>query len=212
MNLFIASKTSNGILNLNNSKIICDGNSLTSGGYGGETYPNLLLSKLLQKYTNVTVINKGVGGQQTTGMISDAVSDIDVNIDLSKVNILCVWEVGNDIYFNGNVNNAITNITTYCQARKAAGWKIVLLGLCDRYQITAFGDNQSQYRAKLSEANMILKNTYKTIGADVFIDIGSDSRLQDATDLSYFNSDSVHLIQAGNNVVADMVMKGLRKL
>lgn len=212
MNIYFATKTSNGLLNLNNAIIVCDGNSLTSGGYGGETYPNLLLSKLSQKYTGITIINKGSGGQTTPEIISDAVSDIDINIDEEKINILCVWEVGNDIYYNGSVSQAINNITTYCQARKLAGWKVVLLGLSDRFQSTAFGDNQSQYRAKLSEANMILKNTYKTIGADVFIDIGSDSRLQDATDLSYFYSDSVHLIQAGNNVVADMVMKGLRKL
>lgn len=212
MNLFHASKTQNGILNLNNSIILCDGNSLTSGGYGGQTYPNLLLSKLSQKFTGVSILNKGVGDQTTINMIADAISDIDALIDEEKLNILCAWEVGNDIYFNGSVSQAINNITTYCQARKAAGWNILLLGLSDRIQTTAFGDNPTQYRSKLLEANNIMRNTYKTIGANVFIDLGSELRLNDATNLTYFNSDNVHLVQEGNDVVADLVTKGIRRL
>lgn len=196
--------------NLTDANIVCDGNSLTSGGYGGLSYPTILYNDLSAEFSGIVVTGRGVGGQQTSQMIADGVSDVDSLLQQGKPNIVCVWEVGNDIYFNGSVSNAITNITTYCQARKTAGWKVALIGLCDRYQTTAFGDNPAQYRVKIESANNIMRSTYMDIGADVFVDLIADPRLDDALDSTYFNGDTVHLIQAGNQAVVDCLIPKLR--
>lgn len=206
MNIFQASiGHSVQYVDLNNSIIVCDGNSLTAGGW--PTNLSTLLSNM--GYVGFTVHNKGVGGQTTAQMEADAVSDIDSLYDGNKTCILVAWEVGNDIYFNGNVSSAITNITTYCTNRKAVGWKVVLVGLPDRIQTTAFGDNPTQYKAKLVEADNIMRDTFISIGADAFVDLIADPRLQDATDLTYYNADQVHLVSAGNLAVAENVLDSL---
>src|SRR5574343_1495963 len=127
MNIFFSSLGNSLGFDLTNANIVCDGSSLTAGGYGGLSYPTLLNTDLGVEFTGVTVTGRGVGGQQTTQMIADGDSDVDSLLRANRPNILCVWEVGNDIYFNGSVSTAITNITTYCQERKAAGWYVVLL-------------------------------------------------------------------------------------
>lgn len=207
MNIFLSSLIRNNYIELNNLNIVCDGSSLTAGGYGGLSYPTQLAALI---GNGVIMTNKGVGGQQTSQMIADASTDIDVLISNNKTNVLCVWEVGNDIYYNGDVNAAITRITNYCQARVTAGWYVVLLGMTDRIQSTSFGDNSTQYKTKLLQANTILKNTYQNIGADVFVDLYSDVRLQNANNSLYFSNDLVHLIGNGNAIVASMIFEQIK--
>jgi lysophospholipase L1-like esterase len=40
---------------------------------------------------------------------------------------------------------------------------------------------------------------------DSLIDLGADSRLQDATNVTYYNADKVHLTDTGYGVVAALV-------
>ena len=199
-------------LNITNANIVCDGNSLTAGGYSTSPYPTQLLSAVNSIVSGATVVNKGVNAQQTTQMSADAVTDIDALISSSRPNILCVWEVTNDIYYNGSATTAITNMTTYCQARKAAGWKIILMGVIDRNQTTQGGLTPTQFRAQLTIANDNMRQNFQTIGGNVFVDLISDARLQNAADTTYYVGDGVHLTNAGNAVVVQLIMQKINQV
>jgi len=151
----ISSGTMSNPIDLTDAVIVCDGNSLTAGGYGGTyTYPQLLSQQ--SGFETADFYNFGVSGQQTSQMSSDAASQIDVLINGSVENILIAWEVGNDIYYNGDATAAYTRFRDYCLARQAAGWRVIVLTCPARTQTTVFGDNPSQYETKLQAANTLL--------------------------------------------------------
>lgn len=107
----------------------------------------------------------------------------------------------------GGVNDGVDGQTmydrlqTYCLARRAAGWKTIV---CT--EIDAQGANQisNGYHATHYLAlNILLRADHSF--ADGFADLGADPRLQDATDVTYYLSDLVHLTDAGYAVVASIV-------
>lgn len=195
---------------LNNAVIVFDGNSLTAGqgASAGMDYPAQMIS-LLSGYpvTGIESHNYGVSAQTTSDMASDAASQVDTQINVGVENILFAWEIGNDIYFNGDVSAAETRWASYCNARKAAGWTVICINLLPRNQTSGFGDNVTVFNGKLSTANTWLAANWSTF-SDAMVDIRSDSRLSDFTDSTYF-SDGTHLTDAGYGVVANICLSVL---
>jgi lysophospholipase L1-like esterase len=200
-----------GGFDLNNSRMVFDGNSLTAGqgSTGGLTYPAQLITLLGGLgITGIYSQNLGVGGQTTENMASDASTQVDTLINSSVSNILFAWEIGNDIYFNGDVSAAQTAFQNYCTARRSAGWdKIIVIGLTPRNQSTSFGDDITAFNTKLQSADTWLKANYGTF-ADAFVDIRADSRLSDYTNGAYY-VDGIHYTNAGYGVVAELAKNQL---
>jgi lysophospholipase L1-like esterase len=187
--------------------IVFDGNSLTAGqgAPSGSDYPAQLIALLGGLgITGIAHYNFGVGAQTTTAMASDAASQIDPLILGGVQNILFAWEIGNDIYFNGNTATAETNFQNYCLDRQAAGWRVIVLTLMPRNQTTSFGDNVSQFNTKLNNANTWLRANYTSF-AEGIVDVAADSRLSDYTNTTYF-FDGTHLTAAGYGVVAELAL------
>lgn len=185
---------------LDEKNIVCDGNSLTQGQGGTTSYPQYL-SGMIQ---NSSVQNFGVGGQTTQQMEADAVTQIDTQINLKKENILIAWEIGNDVYYNGNVQDACQRFKDYCLNRKQNGWqKIIILNCPPRKQGTQFGDSEATYNQKLIEINQWLSNNYSSF-ADELIDLANDARFQNYSPLVYSN-DFVHYVNNGYNIIAQKI-------
>lgn len=176
--------------------IVADGNSLTLGFQASnpsKAYPARLHAKT--PFLLSTIINKGVNGQTTLNMTADASTDIDPLYTAAARSIVIFWEMGNDYLFNGNnATNCFNNARTYCLGRKAAGWKVVAMTCPDR------GDIDSTGRLAM---NALLVANYHTF-ADALVDLAADTRLQDHTNLTYFNADGIHLQDLGYQVVADL--------
>lgn len=197
------------LINLNNAVIVCDGNSLTQGGYGGTyNYPQLLSQQA--GFETCTFHNFGVGGQQTSQMASDAATQIDVLINPAVENILIAWEVGNDIYYQGDATAAYNRFRDYCLARQEAGWRVIVLTCPARTQTTAFGDNPSQYETKLQAANTLLLSNWASF-SDGIIDLRQYTPLQ-TTSAPYYNVDQVHLTQTGYQVFVPYLAQFIKSL
>lgn len=182
-----------------NLNIVCDGNSLTQG-QGGTPYHTYLQNSL----QNAVVQNFGVGGQTTTQMISDATAQIDTQIDVKKKNILIAWEIGNEVYYNGDVTTACNNFKAYCDARRTSGWqKIIVINCPPRKQSTQFGDTESQYNTKLQQVNSWLNANYTTF-ADEIVDLAGDSRFQGYS-LNVYNADLAHFNSNGYSIIAEKI-------
>ncbi|MGD0200321.1 MAG: SGNH/GDSL hydrolase family protein [Bryobacteraceae bacterium] len=180
-----------------------DGNSLTAGSgstYGGN-YPNQVLEAMPR---DVVGYNTGIGSHTTTQMIADAPTKLDPLYNAAYTrNILVAWEIRNDTYVGGKTKEeAYANFITYCQARRAVGWKVVALTILPGGGVNP--DNRAWWNAQLV-AN------WATF-ADALADVGADSRLQNPSDLTYWSVDAVHLNSTGYGVVAGIVTAAVQGL
>lgn len=199
--------------------VVCHGNSLTAGGFGlpaGTPYPTLLNTDLGQHITagQYTVHNKGTGGIDTDTMEAQAAAQVDVLIEQGKTNVLVFWELGNDLYGNGNVTTCYNNAVTYCQNRVAAGWKVIVCTTTPRDTggNTFFGDTPEEYNVKLKQLNALIRLNWQTQGlGERLCDLEIDTRLS-YPNTTYYTSDLIHLRQAGNEVVRDLILNTLRKI
>lgn len=191
------------------ANIVGDGNSLMRRIDGSQEVWDIItqLSHTTPfQGTNVTFHNFGVGGQTTANMSSDAAVQIDTLYNPAVKNILIVWEVTNDIGFNQSISGAITRMTTYCNARRAAGWKVVLLTCIPRGGLSVSGQTQPSYDNDLVTANTSLI-AGEGVFADKVIDLRSDSRLFAVDPVYYRVGDVTHLNQEGYRIVVEKIME-----
>ena len=151
--------------------------------------------------SNGTVIyNRGIGGNRTDQMIVDFPNDVAPLYDPSKLCLYIVNEIGNDIYIHGNEVTAVADFWTLCDMAKATGFKVLAANVFDRSityygPYTTFGDNNTQYRAKLAWCNAQLLAYWK-LHAHYHIDLKAATELSNAYNLTYF-VDQTHLTTAG---------------
>lgn len=192
---------------LSNMHIVFDGNSLTygTGSTNEETksYPAQFVALPPFNGSGIIALNKGVPAQTTQLMIADATTDIDPNYDDNASSVIIAWEIGNDIYYYGDVGAAMTRFWSYCDLRREIGWKILVITNPPRNQATAFGDDSETYNAKLSSANILLRSDWP-LHADGIIDVAADAHFA-GYDLKYYYSDKVHCTDAGYLVIANLV-------
>lgn len=185
-------------------QVIYDGNSLTFGlqSTGGNNYPTYAQGILGSSYLGY---NTGVTSQTTAQMISDAAVQIDLERDavLWSDQIVVCWEGTNDLYFGASAATAYSNIVTYCQARQAAGFKVVVGTILPRSNV----GTPVTFETDRQTVNTNIRNNWATF-ADGLADIAADSRIGDAgdeTNTTYYSADLVHLNNTGYQIVGEIV-------
>lgn len=189
-------------------QVVFDGDSLTTGyacmnhrNFPGQTW-GLLGSDW--KFYNVAV-----AGQTLAGMQSDAAAEVDplYSAGLTK-NIVVCWGGLLDVNGGANVATTLTRMQTYCAARQAAGWQVVVLTCLPSNYIS---------EADRGALNTGIRNNYAG-WADALADIAADSRIGDAgdnNDATYYNnsdSNKTHLTAAGFAVVASITAAAINTL
>lgn len=186
-------------------QIVFDGNSLTfgTGSTGGNDYPSQTMPFLGTAWHKGG--NFGVGGQTTLDMIADAATQIDVLVDNATYirNVLVAWEGRNDIVINHATGaQAYANMVTYCLARRAAGWKVVVPSITPSSGDSEAADFETQRQAY----NALMKANWRAF-ADGYADLSDDTRIGQSGDelngVYYF--DRVHMVDLGYGVVAQLV-------
>lgn len=182
-------------------QMIFDGDSLTTGyacinnaNYPGQTWG--LLGKDWKFYC------LPVAGQTLVNMQNDAATEVDPLYDESlSENILVCWAGVLDLYYGADVSTTMTRLETYCKARRAAGWKVVVLNCLPSDFITS-----ASSRAAVNEG---IANNWIYF-ADALANIAGDSRIGDDGDnlnpVYFNNSDGVHthMTPAGFAIVANI--------
>ena len=178
--------------------VACDGNSMTLGS-GQTPYPTQLAALLGPAYT---VDNFGIGGQTTPQMITGAPTEIDPLYSANNTdNIVVCWEGTNDIVVNSaSAVTAYNNLVTYCQARRTAGFKVVILTILPRNS----GGAQPTFDADRLAANASIVANWATF-ADALADVAADSRIGNAPPNGTYFTDGTHLNSAGYAIVASIV-------
>jgi lysophospholipase L1-like esterase len=196
-------------------QIVYDGDSLTAGKDSGtastnwrpyptQTYP-------LLNFKDYVTYNFGVSGQGSTAMSSDAASQIDTLYDSTlRKNVLVAWDITNEIAFGTSAATAYSNFVSYCQARRAAGWKVIVMTVLPRTDTGVDAD----FETKRTSVNTLIRSNWSSF-ADSLVDVAADTRIGDAgddQDLTYYLDDDVHLNNTGAGVVASLVAPAINAL
>lgn len=179
--------------------VVCDGNSLTQGT-GGTSYPTQLAALYP---STILVINTGISGQTTQEMSATA-TDVRPFISAAVPSVVVAWEVRNDLYHNASVTaaQAVANLWTYCQSRRAEGAKVVAVNVS---KCTTPASNLSAQ--DITDANAAIATDYASY-ADRLVDVGGIAELQNPADTNYF-TDGVHMTTAGYALVANAVLAAI---
>lgn len=152
-------------------------------------------------------INMATAGIATPALITRAASRIDTlyntSINVNK-RIVIVWEGTNDLALTSNRTDvqAYNNLKTYCQARKAAGWKVIIGTILPRTPTGASNTNYETYRLSV---NTMIRNAFLANEgwADAIADVGGDATIGATgaySNTTYFATDGIHLKDAGHNI------------
>jgi lysophospholipase L1-like esterase len=188
--------------------LVCEGDSLTAGNHNvvGERYPDIMAASL---GTSWGVFNVGAGSQTITTMITDAAAQVDARFDNGYLsNIVVIWAGINDIVAGESAADLHAEIQTYCAARRAVGWKVVV---CTVTPAANCPDAKETVRTDL---NTLLRANYETY-ADALADIGGDADLGDWADrlnTTYYQADATHFTLAGNTKVASIIQTAIESI
>lgn len=190
--------------------LVFDGDSLTAGtgSSGGNTYPAQLIT-LLGGATYLPSNNVAVAGQTMADMITDGAAQVDVLYRPELVfNICCAWGGTNDLVASVSAATTYSRIVTYCQARQAAGFRVVILTILPR--TTGVGT----FEADRQTVNANIRANWATF-ADALADVGTSTVIGEAGDnlnTTYYDTDGVHLNNTGYGVVAGIVAAAIATL
>lgn len=109
------------------------------------------------------------------------------------VAILMVQVGTNDAAIGRTDSQVVADLWTYCDARRAAGWRVVVFTLTDRTD-AAVSAAQAAFDAKRASVNTSIRSGWAT-HADALVDLAADVLLGAngaANNATYFSADRVH--------------------
>jgi lysophospholipase L1-like esterase len=193
--------------------IVFDGDSLTFG-YGGMPYggfphgqdfPSQVVGSLPAEgsYYNV-----GVGGETIATMLANAPTAVDPKLAAGRTNVCVLAGGSNDIFYTDA--DPYANIVAYCQARRAAGWKMVVCTITPRSDTSLPAD----FETKRQSVNSRLRANWQGY-ADALADFGNDASIGQAgqsSDTRYYAGDGAHHNVNGYAIRAGYVLSALASL
>lgn len=174
--------------------VICDGDSLTAGDglTFVQTYPYQLADALGR--ANYDVYNFGIGGQTIVQMSAARNTRITPHYGAWNGHTVVVWGGTNDL--NGSATAAATYavLAAHVNALLATGFRVIVLTMVKRGTSAPLETKRTDYNALING----------TAGWEI-IDVGARAEFSDATNLTYYQADQIHLTTAGYAVVAGLV-------
>lgn len=154
--------------------VVWDGSSLAfETGVGGDDTTFVKTNKLLG-IAQHEALNFGISGQTTTTCIANAATNVDPTYNatlLAKYNVCVFWEGTNELSTAGKTASDVqTAIQTYCAARRAAGWKVVVGSILPRTT------GKTGFETDRQTINAWLRTNYTSF-ADQLADVGGDATI-----------------------------------
>ena len=159
----------------------------------------------------LTLVNLGVPGQTTGMMAADAATQVDpLASPRREHDILVVWEGTNDLAYGTSAPldaaDAYRHLAKYCEARRRAGFQVVVCTVLPR-------EGSAPFDAARSDLNERLRAGWPRF-ADALADVAADPAIGPGgaeLDTTYYR-DTVHLTPAGYRLVARRVAVAVRGL
>jgi lysophospholipase L1-like esterase len=181
------------------------GNSLTKGDTASRpemTYPAQTMHDLS---TTTPWQNLGHNSETTAQMSGEVTALVDAQYDAKAPPIVVVWEGTNDLFTGASAPDAYQHLADYCAARRAIGFRVVLLSILPLVNAAV-----PDFNARRDTTNALLR-AHWTEFADGFADVGGIPELQDPLS-ALFMPDHTHLRDEGYGLVAGAVAPELIKI
>lgn len=184
--------------------VVFDGDSIT---YGlnlnrGEDYPSVALAALGSAWERV---NLGIAGQTQATMLSRAAAAVTPYFGAGSGKNVSVLLGGiNDLAAGVSAATIYANHLTYLAARKSTGFQTAESTILKATILT--GPQETARQA----LNVLIRGDATKY--DVLFDFDADPRLQDPTNLTYFQPDGTHPTAAGAAVMGGIAAPGFLTL
>lgn len=176
-----------------NFNLVFEGDSLTYGIGGTIPYPSAL-ARLYPLGSHSRWYNLGVAGSRMLVEIAARTAAVDAKHDDARDNVAILLAGTNDILISGSsANDIYAGIVAWHDARRLAGFKTIC--------VTVTPSLNSSHNAVRAALNDLLRENYEEF-SDGIADIALDSRLDDATDTTYY-FDGLHMTNEGYAVIAE---------
>lgn len=149
------------------------------------------------------VFGRVVGGATTADLEAEFAAQIHANFDGSRTNVVILWEGLDHINdFDGTASTAHDAYADYVVTAEALGWRVYVCTIIDTLEYTASSPHPT--RGDLEDDrdafNVLLR--VDNAGAFGIVDLALESELTDASNTTYFSGDGIHIVSAGQDVVA----------
>jgi hypothetical protein len=195
--------------------IVVDGNSLANGS--ASLGPNWTMDTGIRAATGTPTprdyVNVALSGVETPTLTTRAAATVDTLYNTAitaKKRILIIWEISNHL-INASVTDVIAYaaIKAYCQARKSAGWKVIVCTCLPRTQ-AGINANFETYRTSVNAS--INANAISEGWADAVADIGGDATIGAAgapNSTTNYNADKIHLNSTGHGIAKTYITNAI---
>lgn len=154
--------------------------------------------------------NLGVPSALLTTMIANAAANVDVLYNRVGGKQICfIWGGTNDMALNGASSATIfANIKVYANARKAVGWKVIVISMLPRQNNAGFETTRTGVNTLLrADSASSTADPMVFTGAsycDALIDVGVDANIGQFTSPSNatYYTDTIHMTNAGYAILA----------
>lgn len=205
-----------------NKRVFFEGDSRTAS----VTFPTLSSNSFMAAATMTTLGNGWSWGvvaeanETVQSMITQAATEIDPyrNVELNK-DILVFFAGTNDLAANRTGAQLYADVQTWMSARRALGFRCVIIGECDRDAgfsggQTAAGYNTARgdYRALMQAYFTIstaITNCYTDGQGNYWIDTQADAAFNNASDVTYYKVDQIHPNSTAYNIIANTYLAPL---
>lgn len=188
--------------------LVFDGNSLTVGSHGTYPYPAQVIAAL-DAGGSLTTQNFAASGKTTLAMIARGpLVDACYRV---RGDTVVAWEIINDLVL-GTLDGADAgaHFISYCQARRAVGWRVIALTATPRSRPA---DDVERFETARQIANAMLRAAPSCY--DALVDVGADDTVLGyagaENDTTYY-ADKLHLNDTGYALVASWVTAAVRAL
>jgi hypothetical protein len=184
--------------------VVWDGGSIVAGhradpGYDFPTQTLSLVPRVCESYVSYTA------GAKIADMLFEAPSEVDARFRSGADLNLCVVQAGGGDFREGASAADVYNaLKSYCSERRAEGFRVVVLTVLPASGPVTFEATRLAYDA-------LLRSSWGRF-ADGLVDVGADGRIGDTgdnLDRQFYQSDAVHLTNAGNAVMASVAAPAL---
>lgn len=158
------------------SNIVFEGDSITSAGATFADYAALLIGP------SIAYQKTAVGGSVIADLVSRATADDALISATRSPDVLFVFAGTNDINDGASAATATADLKSYCLARRAAGWKVIVATPISRITVDATITDYTN--AIIADSSFY----------DVLCDFHADTRFDAGSysDTTYYSGDGVH--------------------
>lgn len=157
-----------------------EGDSITAGGYTNPSnYPALAFAAVAPSFTYTREVNTAINGSVTADCVSRESADNAFLAPTLQKSILSVLIGHNDLANGRTVLQLETDITTYCQAMQAAGWKVVVSTLLPSTIVVGFNALRNTFNTWLRANYLSFANALADPASDATI--GTDASASNTT-------------------------------